>query len=232
MSFLLYDLVGKDSQKPFSPHCWKIKMALAHKGIVFETVPTRFVEVKAIEGGAKTVPVINHNGVVKEDSFEIGVYLKDRYPDLGRQLYSGDGSIGLTRFVESWTNTQLHGWIAGYAIVDIFNMLDEESKPYFRESREKRFGKSLEDFVAGRDSRVEDLLKNRLAPLRTMLGKQDFIGGKDPLFADYIVFGAFQWLRVTSGLAMIPDDDPVKGWINRCLELHDGIAGKVAEANI
>ena len=28
MTILLYDLVGRDADRPFSPHCWKVKMAL------------------------------------------------------------------------------------------------------------------------------------------------------------------------------------------------------------
>ena len=42
MTILLYDLVGADAGRPFSPHCWKAKMALAHKGLDFETLPTPF----------------------------------------------------------------------------------------------------------------------------------------------------------------------------------------------
>jgi hypothetical protein len=40
MRILLYELVGSDPRRPFSPHCWKIAMALAHKGLAFECVPT------------------------------------------------------------------------------------------------------------------------------------------------------------------------------------------------
>jgi hypothetical protein len=32
MTILFYELVGRDTTRPFSPHCWKIAMALAHKG--------------------------------------------------------------------------------------------------------------------------------------------------------------------------------------------------------
>jgi glutathione S-transferase len=42
MTILLYDLVGKDPDAPFSPHCWKVAFALAHKGLDFESVPTAF----------------------------------------------------------------------------------------------------------------------------------------------------------------------------------------------
>ena len=58
MPILLYDLVGHDVGRPFSPHCWKIKMALAHKGLTATKVPTRFLEVPKVEGGvSKVIPV-------------------------------------------------------------------------------------------------------------------------------------------------------------------------------
>lgn len=41
-----------------------------------------------------------------------------------------------------------------------------------------------------------------------MLKVQPFIGGEGPLFADYIVFGALQWLRTTAGTKVLEEDDP------------------------
>ena len=56
-----------------------------------------------------------------------------------------------------------------------------------------------------------------------MLTFQPFIGGKTPLYPDYIVFGAFQWVRVMSPFKVLDDDDPVAAWFERCLDLHDGL---------
>lgn len=82
MTILLYDLVGRDSTRPFSPHCWKVAMAVAHKGLDISTVPTRFLEVPAVEGGvSKTVPVIRDGETVLADSFAIALYLDEAYPD-------------------------------------------------------------------------------------------------------------------------------------------------------
>ena len=52
----LYDLAGADDDLRFSPNCWRIKMALEHKGLAAETVPWRFVEKDIIAfSGQKTV---------------------------------------------------------------------------------------------------------------------------------------------------------------------------------
>ncbi|TIU21165.1 MAG: glutathione S-transferase family protein, partial [Mesorhizobium sp.] len=81
MTILLYDLVGRDAARPFSPHCWKATMALAHKGVDISTVPTRFLEVPTVEGGAsKLVPVIRDGEKVVADSFAIALYLDEAYP--------------------------------------------------------------------------------------------------------------------------------------------------------
>lgn len=231
MTIKLYDLVGEDKSKPFSPHCWKVKMALAHKGLDFESVPTSFTQIDKMEnGGFSTVPLIRHGKNLVHDSFEIALYLRNSYPDVGDRLFYGEGGIALSRFVESWTQTQLHGWIAQWAMLDIHNMLDDENKAFFRADREKRVGSTLEDFVANRDDSIPELTKILLA-MRIMLKKQPFFGGRYPRFADYIVFGAFQWLRIVSGLHMIPKDEPALVWLDRMLDLHDGLGRSVSQAN-
>ena len=44
MAIELYDLAGAEDDRRFSPYCWRIKLALAHKGLEFETIPWRFHE--------------------------------------------------------------------------------------------------------------------------------------------------------------------------------------------
>jgi glutathione S-transferase len=63
-----------------------------------------------------------------------------------------------------------------------------------------------------------------------MLASQPFIGGDSPLFADYIVFSAFQWARVMSSYAVLPPQDPIAEWVERCLALHEGFARRVPAA--
>ena len=51
MTIVLYDLCGADKDFRFSPACWRTTMALAHKGLDFETVPTRFTDIPGIADG-------------------------------------------------------------------------------------------------------------------------------------------------------------------------------------
>jgi glutathione S-transferase len=59
MTLRLYDLAGADPDRRFSPYCWRIRLALAHKRLPVETVPWRFTEKAEIApSGGKTVPVL------------------------------------------------------------------------------------------------------------------------------------------------------------------------------
>ena len=59
MPLKLYELVGADPSRPFSPYCWRTRMALAHKGLSAETIPWCFTEKSAIAPhGSEKVPVL------------------------------------------------------------------------------------------------------------------------------------------------------------------------------
>lgn len=229
MTILLYDLVGSDPGRPFSPHCWKIAFALAHKGLAYESVPTPFTAVKAVENGAcGTVPVVRDGDRVVGDSFDIAVYLEETYPERPT-LFGGEGGKAAARFVEKWSQTTVHPYLGAAALMDIHDRLDPADQAHFRTTREARFGKKLEDVPAARDERL-DSFRVKLEPLRAMLAAQPFIGGAAPLFADYIVAGAFQWVRVISPYPFLAPDDPVAAWFERCLDLHDGLGRRVQAA--
>lgn len=229
MTRALYSLCGADEGRFFSPHCWKAVMALAHKGLDFEEVPTTYSRIRTIGGGvSRIVPVLDDNGRLIPDSFDIALYLDEAYPDRP-SLFRGEGGKALSRMVEGYSQTIIHPAIMRIALLDIHAGLDESDKAYFRESRETRFGATLEDFAAN-DAAARAGFAAKLEPMRHMLKFQPFIGGETPLFADYIVFGALQWLRVSTGLAMLPADDPVMLWFERCLDLHESRGRTVTAA--
>jgi glutathione S-transferase len=223
MTIILYDLVGRDPKRPFSPHCWKAAMALAHKGLDWRSQPVRFTEVPFIEDGAtKTVPLIRDGENLVADSFAIARYLDAAYPD-APSLFMGEAGEAHARFIERWSQTMLHPALSHIAILDIMNCLDPDDQAYFRASREKRFGRTLEQVAADAEARILEFRHN-LEPLRSMLAYQPFIGGSGPLFADYIVLGAFMWVRTVSGQTWLDDADPMAAWLERCLDLHGGLA--------
>ena len=63
MAITLYDLAGADENRRFSPYCWRARMALAHKGLTFTTVPWRYADKAVIAAfGSDRVPVIVDRG--------------------------------------------------------------------------------------------------------------------------------------------------------------------------
>ncbi len=229
MTRLLYALAGVDKARQFSPHVWKTVMSLAHKGLDYQTVCVGFTEIPAIENGVTaTVPLLRDGDRLVRDSFDIALYLDEAYPDLPT-LFGGQGGKAMARFIEAWSQSTLHMAITRIAILDIHNLLGPVDRDYFRRSREQHLGAPLEDIAATGKQEIEGFAR-KLQPLRNMLKVQPFIGGDGPLFADYIVFGALQWLRTTSGANVLEAEDPVALWFERCLDLHGSAGRRVTAA--
>ena len=229
MTRKLYALSGADKTRPFSPHVWKTKLSLAHKGLAFDIAPVGFTEIPKLEEGAtRIVPLLRDGDELVNDSFDIALYLERAYPDRPT-LFAGEGGKAMARFVEGWSQMTLHPAIVRIAIMDINDSLDPVDQAYFRRSREERFGKSLEAVAEAGRADLETF-STKLEPLRHMLKFQCFLGGDAPLFADYIVFGALQWARIVSPHRLLADGDVVTEWFERCLDLHGGLGRSVTAA--
>jgi glutathione S-transferase len=140
----LYELAGADREVRFSPHAWKVLMALAHKGLRADRVPLRFSDRDNIAFSGQTLlPVLVHGHETVSDSWRIALYLEDRFP-VQPSLFKGDGGTAVTRFVNSWADTQLLPAVARIILTDVYRCLDTEDQTYFRTSREKHFGMALE----------------------------------------------------------------------------------------
>ncbi len=223
MALKLYDLAGAEDDRRFSPYCWRVKMALKHKGLEFETVPWRYTEKDAIAfSGQGAVPVLVDGGNAVHDSWNIAVYLEEAYPSRPA-LFEGGESQALSQFFNQWTVRALHPALLRVVVLDIHARLHEKDKAYFRESREKRFGATLEDFAREPKKGLADF-RGALEPLRPALAQNDFVSGKGPGFADYILLGVFQWARVVSPVRLLEPDDPLYAWRERMLDLFGGYA--------
>ncbi|MFY9760863.1 MAG: glutathione S-transferase family protein [Xanthobacteraceae bacterium] len=230
MTLRLYDLAGADPNRRFSPYCWRIRLALAHKKLPIETIPWRFTEKAEIApSGSKTVPVLVDGDRWIADSWTIANYLEDAYPD-SPSLFDGAAARRLTRHYSSLADA-LVSTIFPFIALDILERIADKDREYFRTSREQRVGKTLEAFVANRDAGLAGF-RASLAPLRTTLKTQSFFGGDEPLYADYALFGQFQWARCISPFALLEEGDPVKLWRDRLLDCFDGLARKAVAYDV
>ncbi len=225
MAIILYDLAGAEADRRFSPFCWRIRMALAHKGLEVETIPWRFTEKdKLPQPNAGRVPAIVDGGRVVHDSSAIADYLEAHYADRP-SLFGGETGRALTSFVRNWTETEVQPALVGFVVLDIYRHVAGPDRDYFRQSREERFGRTLEEVVEDREVRLP-AFRESLAPLRRTIERQEFIRGAAPAYADYVVFGSFQWARAISEFELLAADDPVAARRGRLLDAFDGLARK------
>lgn len=225
MTRILYTLCGADKTCRFSPHAFKIVMAMHHKGLDFEERPTPFTAIPHIENGfSATVPVLNDNGALVRDSFDIAIYLEDQYPDRP-SLFGGEAGKALTRGIEGLAQFVVQAALIRILVKDIHDRLAPIDQAYFRTSREKRLGTTLEAVHAAREPEIKAFAA-KLEPLRHVLKLQPWFGGVQPMFADYVLGGAFAWAAVTGTVPVLADDDIVTSWFERLLALHDGAGAR------
>jgi len=225
MTLRLFELVGTDAARPFSPFCWRTRMALAHKGLSAKSIPWRFTEKAAIAPyRSEKVPVLLDRDKSVADSWTIALYLEDAYPDRP-SLFGGEGGRAMARMISWWGDIAVIGGIFPFIVADIASRLGPADAAYFRESREARFKKSLEEVASDRDQAVEGFRRS-LDPMRLTLRTQPYLGGEAPNYADYVVFGAFQWARVVSPFKLLAENDPVYAWREKLLDAFDGMARK------
>jgi glutathione S-transferase len=221
----LFELCGTDPARVFSPFCWRSRMALALKGLEFETVPWRFTETARLAFANHTrVPVLVDGEEVVPDSWAIALHLDRAYPGKQRLL---QGPTQTYRFIIAWNDTVVHSGIARLIVSDIPAMLDEADRAYFIASREKGYGMPLAEVTAGREERLP-AFRATLRPLRQVFRDQPYLGGDVPDYADCVVFGAFMWARMVSPLALLEPDDAVFAWRERMLDQAGGMARAMA----
>lgn len=221
----LFELCGTETERVFSPFCWRTRMALAHKDLQAETIPWRFTEKEAIAPHqSDKVPVFLDGDTAVADSWAIANYLEDTYPDRP-SLFGGEGGRAMGRMLNWWGDTAVVGGIFPMIVKDIYDHLRPADQPYFRKTREARLGKTLEEAGTNRDTAVE-AFRQTLNPMRLTLKTQPYLGGTSPNYADYIVFGPFQWARAISPFKLLKEDDPIYTWREALLDAFDGMARK------
>lgn len=207
-----------------SPFVWRTKYALAHKGLVYETKPVAFVDIpKTCDGRHSTVPVlIEEDGTEICDSWGIAAYLDDTYPDTP-PLFSGTAH---ERAKEIDSLLGQHAFPAFFPLYigDVVAKLDSENAAYFRESREKRFGATIEQLSSNRDAVLPDA-RAAIEPLRAEVAKADWLHGEAPGYGDYIFLAFFAWIKDASTTPPLATGDPLLDYIERGFALHGGIGG-------
>lgn len=191
-----YELSGKNNLV-FSSYCWRVRLALMHKGLDYQSIKVGFTQIKEIcNANYKTVPILQDGEFSLNESFAIVDYLEKTYVNHPSLLRNTEGRT-LSKFIEMWSNS-LHADITQIAIADIYDCVQDFDRGYFRQSREYVFGDTLENYQQKNQAIARINLRNKLAVLEKHLEQSEYIGGDAPFYPDFIVFGTLQWLILTS----------------------------------
>ena len=161
----LYELVLEDGRSA-SPFVWRIRYALAHKRIAHECVSLDF----------------EHGHTAMAESWDIAEYLDRAFPEQP-PLFSSPAERSMIRLFDYWFLAGVVRPLLPVYVLDVHNAARPVDRPYFRESREARFGSTLEAFSADRRARLP-AIREALSPLRRQLDTQAFLGGDAPNYAD------------------------------------------------
>lgn len=217
----LYELGGIGGRH-YSQFSWRTRMALAHKGLAFDTVAVRVSDKAAIAfSGQDKVPILKDGDHVVSDSWKIAEYLEGVYPDR-QPLFGGEIGHGLTRFINTMVDRQWIGKIVPALMLDVLGIVDAEDAAHLRKL-ERFFKKSMEEMAEQREQAVADF-RRTLDPVRVTLRAQPFLCGAAPAYADYILFSVFQWARIVSKTELLETADALVAWRERMLDLFDGLA--------
>jgi glutathione S-transferase len=219
----LYE-VALDDGRSASPFVWRIRYALAYKGIPFESVYLGFTEIPTVFGGKfKTVPILEHGNTVLSESWDIAEYLDRAFPGTP-PLFGSPGELATVRLTDTWFTAEVLRKMFRVYLKDVHDAARPQDRAYFRESREKNMkGKTLETFTADRATYLP-AIRTSLAPLRTHLRSFPFLGGSTPNFADYIALGGFYWVASVATMPLLERNDALRDWLDRGFGLYGGIA--------
>lgn len=211
----LYDLVGANDLR-FSPFCSRTKAVLKYKNLPYTTETVRFTEKhKLTFSGQDRVPVIKQDdGTVVSDSWAIACHLEEQQPD--PKVFPGLGQKEACRFFNLYVDNTVHPALAPVIVSDIFERIEPGDRDYFRQSREARFGATLEDLAAKRDE-FRPQLKKVLTDLNATIAGQDYFFGIFS-YADICLFGTLTWVTRASDEPLFDNVPGLQAWWERMNE--------------
>jgi len=224
----LWELGGRDGRR-YSLFSWRTRMALRHKGLEFETRPVCMSDKAAIAfSSGKTVPVIRDGEAAIRDSWKIAEHLEDSYPQ-APTLFGGAIGRGVSQAFNTWVDRAVVPAMLPLIVADIHQRVEARDDAFVREMFEKILKKTLEQARAERDDALKRLGR-ALEPMQATLKRQPYICGRDPAYADYILFSVVPGSRIIRPQEVLGPEDPLCAWRERVLDLFGGFARNVPTA--
>lgn len=117
---------------------------------------------------------MTHDNKPIQDSWKIAVYLEENFPDTPSLFH---GNMGVHKFFYDYISTNVLIPLFKLVVLNIAkNAGTPEVIAWFRENREKKFGRSLETFAGNPDENLATV-KQVLAPIHNVLKEHTFVTG-------------------------------------------------------
>jgi glutathione S-transferase len=210
---VLYDLAGAQDAHRFSPFCFRVKIAMRLKQLDYQPELVRFTEKDKLAFSEQAlVPVLRDGDAVISDSWRILQYLDKTYPQAPSLFPDG---INAALFWRYWSERTLTVAMFMLAAPHVYLKLAPQDQAYFRETREKRLGKTLEAVAAERELHLANL-QRVLEPVRGVLSEQAWLASDAaPGMADLLVLSVFLWGNSVLPFELLSTNDPILPWLAR-----------------
>ncbi|KAF9820738.1 hypothetical protein IEO21_01181 [Rhodonia placenta] len=216
---LLYDIPGNVAGKAWSPNTWKTRYTLNYKGLPYKTIWVEYPDIAQVckeigatptstkEDGSPyfTLPAIYDpsTNTALSESARIARYLDKTYPGTP-VLIPPETDAFHAAFQEALQRLVLQN-ISPLMLPPTCLQLNPPSHVYFRETRERMYGKKLEEFTPVGPIRDEHWQKvqdgySRMSSWLTADGKDKlFFMGDKICYADISIAGWTVWMKLVLG---------------------------------
>ena len=152
-----------------------------------------------------TLPAIHDpsTGIYLAESFRIAQYLEKQYPNT-TTVFPGPHDLSALHaaFSNAWDVETTA--VTQFIIPAVFQVLNPPSQAYFRRTREKSFGKKLEDITPKGEDRIAQWAKFRAGMGNVnkwfeMNGGGPFLMGDALSWSDLVIAGEMIWYRTIWG---------------------------------
>ncbi|KAF8965877.1 hypothetical protein BDZ97DRAFT_1658354 [Flammula alnicola] len=214
MTIIFYDIPSTVPGIAWSPNTWKVRYCLNFKGIPYKTEWVEYPDIAAHckkLGIAPTrtnrdgspyysLPAIHDpsTGVYMADSIPIAEYLEKQYPNTPSVF--PHNTLGLQMEFENAFDSKM-GAMWNFVIPAACSRLNPVSEEFYRRTREKSYGKKIEDIAPKGEDAVTEWAKveHGLGEIARWYSKNGgngpFLMGETLSWADFVVGGHMVWFR-------------------------------------
>lgn len=161
-------------------------------GVSYPDIDSRFRNLGQETSDRVTLPVLKDLGRFIPDSWAIAKYLEESVPS--PTIFPG--GIAAHEKFQDYVRSDLQPNVLMWLLPQIPPILDERGAEYFRRTREKTFGCSLEEKSKGGDAEWLPILRRGMTPIfHALKGSGAYILGQEFGYADCYILSLCQWIE-------------------------------------